>query len=121
LGLKGWRKDGEDVFVEGVEGAKDGADEGGWDVDVVVDHVGKDGVEEEARVGGANVSSREDDVTDGEGSERGVVVGDDLRTRRRGNGGGRGRGVAHVVVGEGRVHGVRGSVAAPGLQVGGKC
>ena len=104
MGLKGWRKDGEDVFVEGVEGAKDGADEGGWDVDIVVDHIGKDGVEEEARVGGATGSSREDDVTDGEGSERGVVVGDydDLRTRWRRNGGCRGGGVAHVEVGEGR-------------------
>ena len=106
--MKGWRKDGEDVVVEGVEGAKDGADEVGRDVGVVVDHVGKDSIEEEARVGGATVSSREDDVTDGEGSERGVVVGDDLRTRRRGNGGGRGRGVAYVVVGGG---GYKGCVA----------
>ncbi len=57
--MKGWRKYGEVVVVEGVEGAKDGADEGGWDVDVVVDHVSKDGVEEEARVGGATGSSRE--------------------------------------------------------------
>ena len=101
---KGWRKDGEDVFVEGVEAVKYGADEVGWEVDVVVDHVGKDGVEEAARVGGATVSSREDDGTDGEGSERGVVVGDydDRRTRWRRNGGGRGGGVAHVVVDEGR-------------------
>jgi hypothetical protein len=102
LGSKGWRKDGEDVFVEGVEGTKDGADEGGWEVDVVVDHVGKDGVEKAARGGGATGKSREDDVTDGEGSERGVVVGDDLRTRWRRNGGGRGGGVAHVVGDEGR-------------------
>jgi hypothetical protein len=101
---QGWRKDGEDVFVEGVEGAKDGADEVGWEVDVVVDHVGKDGVEKAAHGGGATGKAREDDVTDGEGSERGVVVGDydDLRTRWRRNGGGRGGGVAHVVVGEGR-------------------
>jgi hypothetical protein len=46
--LKGWRKDGEDVVVEGVEGAKDGADEIGGDVGVVIDHVGKYGVEEVA-------------------------------------------------------------------------
>ncbi len=96
MGSKGWRKDGEDVFVEGIEGAKDGADEVGWEVDVVVNHVGKDGVEKAARVGGVTGKSWEDDVTDGEGSERGVVVGDDLRTRWRGNGGGRGGGVAHV-------------------------
>jgi hypothetical protein len=58
---------------------------------------------------------------DGEGGERGVVVGDDLRTRRRRNGGGRGGGVAHVVAGGGRNKGVRGKVAAPSLKVGGKC
>ncbi len=68
MGSEGWRKDGEDVFVEGVEGAIDGAEEGGWKVDVVVHHVGKDGVEEAARVGGATIKSREDDVTDGEGA-----------------------------------------------------
>ncbi len=59
-------------------------------------------MEEAARVGGATGSAGEDDVADGEGSERGVVVGDDLRTRRRRNGGGRGGGVAHVSVGGGR-------------------
>ena len=99
---KGWRKDGEDVFVEGVEAVKYGADEVGWQVGVVVDHVGKDGVEKAAHGGGATGKTREDDVPDGEGSERGVVVGDDLRTRRRRNGGGRGGGVAHVVGDEGR-------------------
>ena len=69
-------------MVKFVEAAKEGADEVGWDVDVVVDHVGEEGVEKAARVGGAPVSSREDDVTDGKGGERGVVVRDDLRTRR---------------------------------------
>jgi hypothetical protein len=64
LGSKGRRKDGEDIVVECVEGAKDGADEFGWDVDIVVDHISKDGEEEAARVGGATVSSGEDDVAD---------------------------------------------------------
>jgi hypothetical protein len=99
---RGGGRTGKAVVVICVEGAKDGADEGGWYVNVVVNHVGKDGVEEAARVGGATVSSKEDDVADGEGGERGVVVRDDLRTRRKGNGGGRGGGVAHVIMGGGR-------------------
>jgi hypothetical protein len=104
---KGWRKDGEDVFVEGVEAVKYGADEVGWQVGVVVDHVGKDGVEKAAHGGGATGKAREDDVPDGEGSERGVVVGDydGWRRRWRRNGGGRGGGVAHVVVGKERTRG----------------
>jgi hypothetical protein len=117
LGSKGWRKDGEDVVVEGVEGAEDGADEIGWDVGVVIYHVGKDGVEEAARVGRATVSSREDDVADGEGSKGGVVVRDDLGTRRGRNGGGRRGGVAHVVVGWGRT---KGCVASSGTWLGGR-
>ncbi len=92
-------------MVEFVEAAKEGADEVRWDVDIVVDHVGEEGVEEAARVGGATGSTGEDDVTDGKGGEHGIVVRDDLRTRRRGNGGGRGGGVAHVLVGGGRTKG----------------
>ncbi len=71
------------------------------DGDVVVYDVGEEGVEEAACVGGATGSAGGNDVPDGKGGKRGVVVGDDLRTRRGRNRGGRGRGDAHVSKGDG--------------------